>query len=158
MEEKLRDIPGWEGLYAATRDGRIWSHRRKRFMKPCGEEGNYQLVMLSKDNKGKCYYVHRLVALAYIPNPDNLPEVNHKDEHKDHNWADNLEWCDKDYNLNYGTRSQRVRKAVYCVELDKTYPSMYEAAKAFGGHQSNLTNCVHNHQHTFAGYHWRLVQ
>lgn len=154
---ELKDIPGFEGLYAATEDGRIWSYRRKRFMKPCGEEGNYQIVMLSKDNKCKCHYVHRLVALAWIPNPDNLPEINHKDEHRDHNWSSNLEWCTKEYNLNYGTRSLRIRKPVYCIELDKTFPSIYEAAKEFGGHQANLTSCVRQHQHTFAGYHWRYA-
>lgn len=153
---ELRDIPEWEGLYAATRDGRIWSHRQKKFMKTCGEIDNYQIVMLCKDGEGKLFYVHRLIALTYLPNPNNYPQVNHKDKHKDHNWVDNLEWCSVAYNLQYSGVG-RKKIPVYCVELDKTYPSMYEAAIAHGGHPSNLTNCIHGCQHTFAGYHWRLA-
>lgn len=153
----LKDIPGFEGSYAATEDGQIWSYKRQRFLKPCGEPDNYQIVMLSKNNKGKCYFVHRLVALAWLPNPDNLPQVNHKDEHKDHNWPSNLEWCDAKYNLSYGKCARRRHKAVYCIELDKTYPSMYAAAVSLGGNASNLTTCIQGKQKTFAGYHWKLI-
>lgn len=154
---ELRDIPGFEGRYAATKDGRIWSHIRQRFMQPCGVPDDYQIVTLSKDNKGKSYLVHRLVALAWIPNPNNYPQVNHIDEHKDHNWADNLEWCDAKYNLSYGKCSRRRHKPVYCIELDKTYPSMYAAALALGGSSPNLNSCIYGKQKTFAGYHWRLA-
>ena len=158
MNIELRDIPGFEGLYAATKDGQIWSHRRKRFMKTCGEADNYQVVWLCKDKQGKCYYVHRLVAMAWIPNPDNLPKVNHKDEHKDHNWADNLEWCTQEYNLRYsnvwGTR--RPCKADYCIELDKTFPSIRKTSIELNLLQSNLSSHLSkNTPKSVGGYHFR---
>ena len=154
---ELRDIPGFEGRYAATEDGRIWSHLRNKFLKSCGDPDDYQIVYLrGKPQKGN-YYVHRLVAMAWLPNPDNLPQVNHKDEHKDNNSADNLEWCTSKYNLSYGRCANRRHIPVRCIELDKTYPSMYEAAKAMGGNAPNLHNCVRGKQKTFAGYHWELA-
>lgn len=103
----MKDIKGYEGLYAVTEDGQIWSYRRKKFLKLDGKVGDYQSIGLSKDGKVKGYAVHRLVAQAYIPNPDNLPMVNHKDEVKSNNCVDNLEWCTREYNCNYGTAVQR---------------------------------------------------
>lgn len=101
------DIKGYEGLYAVTKDGKVWSHRNKKFLKACEASGGYLLVQLC--NKGHCktFLVHRLVAEAYIPNPDNLPFVNHKDENKQNPDASNLEWCTSLYNNNYGTRKSR---------------------------------------------------
>lgn len=152
----MRDIPGYEGLYAVTSCGKVYSYKRQKFLKACGEKDDYQIVWLCKDGEGKSWYVHRLVAMTFLPNPDNLPQVNHKDEHKDHNCLNNLEWCSSKYNLNYGTRTQRVKKPVYCIELDKVYPSIYEAAKSFELNSSNL--CSHlskNCPKTFAGFRWK---
>ena len=158
MDIELRDIPGWEGLYAATRDGRIWSHRHKKFMKTCGELDNYQIVMLSKDGKGKLFYVHRLIALAYIPNPNNYPQVNHIDEHKDHNWADNLEWCSVSYNLHYSGIG-RKRVPIRCIETGTVYDSIYLAAKETGAAQPNLsTHIKWGTPKTVVGYHWEYVK
>lgn len=154
--EELKDIPGWEGLYAATRDGRIWSYRKKKFMKPCGEPDNYQIVMLTREKDGKCYYVHRLVAMAWIPNPNNYPEVNHKNRKKDKNDADNLEWCTKQYNMR-NRDYKRIKKPVYCIELDKTFGSLYEAAKEVGGNVSNLVYALKDKKRSFSGYHWEYA-
>ena len=137
---ELKDIPGYEGLYAATRDGRIWSHRRKKFMKASGEPNNYKVIWLSKDKKSSCPYVHRLIALTYIPNPDNLPCVNHKDEHKDNNHVDNLEWCTQEYNVRYSGTAGRPSKPVYCIELDKTFPSIRKASIELNILQPNLSS------------------
>lgn len=155
---ELKDIPGYEGLYAATRDGQIYTYRKKRFMKPSGELDNYQIMWLCKDKQSKPFYVHRLVAMAWLPNPDNLPEVNHKDEHKDHNSVDNLEWCSKKYNLNYGGRSLRVKKPVRCIETGVVYDSIYLAAKATGAAQPNIsTHLKWETPKTCGGCHWEYA-
>ena len=72
----------------------------------------YQMVMLMVNGKQKAFYVHRLVAQAFIPNPDNLPEVNHINEDKYDNRVENLEWCTHSYNMKYGTRMDRVRQTM----------------------------------------------
>ena len=126
----MRDIPGYEGLYAVTSCGKVWSHKREKFMTPTGDEGNYRVVCLTKNGESKIILIHRLVAITYIPNPDNLPQVNHIDQHKDNNCINNLEWCTPEYNLAFSKIWASKRKAVYCVELDKTFKSIYAAAKA----------------------------
>lgn len=151
----MKDIPGFEGLYAATSCGKIWSHRKQKFMVSCGDEGDYRLVMLSKDGVSKCYFVHRLVALTYLPNPDNLPQINHKDEVKDHNWLNNLEWCTAHYNLAYSNIC-KAPTPVYCIELDKTFDSIKSAAKELGIAQPNLsTHINHNSPKSLKGMHFR---
>lgn len=157
----MKDIKGYEGLYAITSCGKIWSYRRKKFLKSYIAGAGYEYVSLIKDNKKKNYRVHRLVAEAYIPNPDNLPEVNHKDEVKTHNWVNNLEWCDKKYNVNYGTRNEKLRMAksrkIYCKELDKVFESQKVAAKELGLDQGNISRvCRGIHSHT-GGYHFEFV-
>ena len=104
----MKDIQGYEGLYAVTSCGKIWSYRSKKFINIRKNRGGYLVVNLSKNGKNTTYQVHRLVAKAYIPNPDDLPQINHKDENKEHNYVNNLEWCTAKYNSNYGTRNQRA--------------------------------------------------
>ena len=105
----LKDIPGLEGFYQASNDGHIYSVRSKKFLKEASVN-NYCLVTICCPNLVKDEYVHRLVALAfcYNPNPEHFKEINHKDECKFNNKPENLEWCDRKYNMNYGTRTQRA--------------------------------------------------
>ena len=77
----------------------------------------YKTVSLTKDGKTKTLFVHRLVAEAFIPNADNLPMVNHKDEDKTNNFVENLEWCTNDYNINYGTARRRQAKKIYITDV-----------------------------------------
>ena len=109
MIEELKDIKDYEGLYAITRDGRVWSYKSKKFLKH-GLVKGYHRVCLCKEGKCKNFRVHRLVAQTFIPNPEGLPEVNHKDEDKSNNNVNNLEWCSYEYNINYGTRNERAAK------------------------------------------------
>ena len=105
----LKDIPGLEGFYQASNDGHIYSVRSQKFLKEA-RVNNYCLVTICCPNLVKDEYVHRLVALAfcYNPNPEHFKEINHKDECKWNNKSENLEWCDRKYNMNYGTRTQRA--------------------------------------------------
>ena len=121
MEEIWKDIEGYEGLYQVSNKGRVKSLSRLvvRVGKPnyitkekilkCSElQGTrYPAVCLGSNNNFKSISVHRLVAQAFIPNPDNLPCVNHKDETRNNNDVRNLEWCTQKYNCNYGTARQR---------------------------------------------------
>lgn len=117
----LRDIPGWEGVYAVTRDGRVWAYARTwpqvnggvrshpgMWIRP-DQAGPYLRVTFQRDGKKKRYSVHRLVALAWIPNPDRLPEVNHKDGVKRNNIDTNLEWCTRSHNHKHAWRIGLIR-------------------------------------------------
>ena len=118
IEEIWKPVVGYEGLYEVSSYGRVRSldryDSRNRFLKGrilrLNDDGKgYLRVQLSSNGKAKMYSVHRLVAIAFLPNPDNLPEVNHRDEDKINNSVENLEWCDGKYNVNYGTRNDRIR-------------------------------------------------
>ena len=120
--EIWKDIPGYEGLYKISNYGRVKSLKRYRpngsksqlvpekIKKGTDNRCGYLVVTLSKSSKTKKNYIHRLVGIAFLPNPFNLPEINHKDEDKSNNKIDNLEWCSSLYNTNYGTGIIRGRK------------------------------------------------
>ena len=107
----MKDIRGYEGLYGITMTGRVWSYSNKKFLKPSTSKYGYLKVGLCKDSKRKYFYVHRLVALTYIPNPDNKPQVGHIDENPVNNCWDNLYWTNAKNNCNYGTRNEKISKA-----------------------------------------------
>ena len=120
MEKEIwKDIKGYKGFYMISSYGRIKSLKRidnnnhfirERILKQ-GDNNGYKHVSLSKNGKTKIFKVHRLVAEAFIPNPNNLPQVNHKDENHSNNCVSNLEYCDALYNDNYGTRNKRISEA-----------------------------------------------
>ena len=112
-----RDIPGYEGKYQVSNTGQVRSLNyngtgKKQILKGGTTIHGYKQVILYKDGKHKRYSVHRLVAQAFIPNPNNLPQVNHKDENKTNNVAWNLEWISPKDNCNYGTRNKRRSEAM----------------------------------------------
>ena len=116
--EEWKSIPGYEGLYEVSSYGRVRSldrydrrncFRKGRILKQNNDGRGYMSIELCLNSKIKRYLVHRLVAQAFIPNPDNLPEVNHKDENPENNSVTNIEWCNRSYNINYGTRKDKVR-------------------------------------------------
>ena len=158
MTEKMKDVKDYEGLYAITRDGKVWSYKSKKFLKPGLIRDGYHRVNLCKNGKKKNYLIHRLVAEAFIPNPDNLPQVNHKDEDKSNNCVDNLEWCSAKYNANYGTRTERISKPVYCVELNKVFDGARQAARELGLDNSNIIKCCKGKLKTVGGFHWRYAE
>ena len=142
--EEWKDIKGYEGLYQISNTGlvkRIPSIKCKteRILRQGTQKAGYNYVNLSKDNKIHTKRVHRLVAEAFISNPNNLPEVNHKDEDKSNNNVENLEWCTREYNLNYGTRSEKFSrtrgKAIQCIETKRIYSSARSASRDTGIYQ-----------------------
>ena len=121
-EEIWRPVVGYEGLYEVSSYGRVRS--LDRYVKSKSEsyrltkgkvlsgsitKDGYVRCLIKVNGVGRSYFVHRLVAETFIPNPDNLPQINHKDEDKTNNRVDNLEWCDPKYNMNYGSRQERYR-------------------------------------------------
>lgn len=120
-----KPLLGFDKDYRVTENGDIISMDYKRTgvpkkLTPQRNVYGYATVKLMTDGKSITYKIHRLVAMAFIPNPDNLPHINHKDENKLNNNPNNLEWCDNRYNNNYGTRNKRISNAVTKVwELRK---------------------------------------
>lgn len=145
--EEWKDIKGYKGLYQVSNEGRVkslyreWacrnggkrSHDEMLLSQANGTKG-YKLVHLCKDGGDKTFKVHRLVAEAFLPeSPDNLPQINHKDECKSNNSIENLEWCTNEYNNRYGTRILKSSKPVYQYtinnELINKYDSVSDAAR-----------------------------
>ena len=124
--EIWKDVAGFEGFYKISNKGNVYSVARKdtigrkcggRTLTPRNAGDGYLKVGLYKNGKTKGEYIHRLVAEAFIPNPNNYPEVNHKDEVKTNNYVENLEWCTSKYNSNHGTRIERLSKKVRAVNI-----------------------------------------
>lgn len=121
MEEVWKEI---DDRYSVSNLGRVKSNyaNKEKILKPFLNKRGYLMVDIRHPGYRKSISVHRLVATAFIPNPDNLPEVNHKDEIKTNNSVDNLEWCTLQYNCNYGTRNERkglaCRKKIYSIDPD----------------------------------------
>lgn len=178
METEIwKDILGYEGLYQISNLGNIKSLERKvikgkgglytlpeKILKQRDNGNGYLTVLLCKNGKYNHLYIHRLAAQAFIPNPDNLPQVNHINEIKTDNRVDNLEYCDTKYNCNYGTRTERIvekqmSRPILCVELNKLFSSIKDAARWFNkenGH-CNIILCLKGKQNTAYGYHWKYV-
>ena len=153
MKEEWRDIEGYEGLYMVSNFGRVVSFQgcNPRIMKLGMTHKGYLHVGLQKNKQHKTIVVHRLVAKAFIPNPDNLPQVNHKDECKTNNRVDNLEWCTDKYNHNYGTYIERQRNfhprntPVLMFDLngnfEKEFISTREAAREMNASHALICHC-----------------
>lgn len=165
MIEEWKDILGYEGLYQISNLGNVRSLKwgKKRILKTIKNNKGYLQIGLSKEGRKVHQLIHRLVAAAFIPNPDNLPQVNHKDECKSNNRVDNLEYCDCTHNINYGTRNERVgktkNKPIFCIELNKAFESTVEAARWVGKSNAhiNINYCLKGKYKTAYGYHWKYI-
>ena len=156
----MKDVIGYEGLYAVTSCGKVWGYKSKKFLKPVADKDGYLRVCLCKNSQKKLCGIHRLVAETYIPNLDNLPQINHKDENKANNCLQNLEWCDAKYNNNYGTRTDRMasnRKIpILQYDLDGNFIREWPSAADVGKEASvNINHCLKGRQKTAYGYIWK---
>ena len=129
QKEIWKPIDGFEGLYEVSNLGRIKILQKTRSdgkvykekLMKISTNGSYCEVSLHKEGKASHHLVHRLVAKAFIPNPEGLPQVNHIDENKTNNCVENLEWCTAKYNSNYGTRAKRLRAIAQEKSFKKGY-------------------------------------
>ena len=191
MKEEWKDITGFEGRYQISNFGRVKSLERTisysasnqtgiefEIHKYCPETiiktyiyGRYEHVGLRKNSKTYNFSIHRLVATHFVPNPNNYPIINHKDENNLNNRADNLEWCTHKYNSNYGTRNKRIADKlrnnpmfyipVLCYDLNNNFVGRYESAVAAGKElnvtPSEITSCCRMYygRTSAGGYKWK---
>lgn len=166
MEVIWKAVPGYEGLYEISNCGRL-----KCFVKGVITYGaisakGYRVTCLYKNKKKKSVFIHRLVAKAFIPNPQNLPFINHKDENKLNNNVENLEWCTAKYNSNYGTCAERIKKAqsyIVCQfdlegNLLNEYVGAQDAATATGLDRVTITNCCSGKRLSCGHFLWLYKQ
>ena len=162
MEEIWKPVVGYEGLYEVSNFGRVFSMHTNRVIKN-RLTGRYLQVSLSKNGKVIQPLVHRLVAEAFISNPDNLPCVNHKNEDKTDNRVENLEWCTWEYNNNYNDKGKRISKTKSIEveqwslrgELIKVWESQQEIQRLLGFKQGNISKVCNGKRHTAHGFIWK---
>lgn len=174
--EEWRDIDGYDGRYMVSNLGKIMSlnfngtHKHKELL---GRKtrGGYRQVVLYTNGKRKAFYIHVLVAKTFIPNPNNLPEVNHKDGNKENNTVNNLEWVTSKENslhavktgLRHVPKSGQHYRAVKTAQFDidgnliKIWNSMSDPNKIFGYSTQNIEKCCSGKIHSAYGYIWRRV-
>lgn len=170
MQEIWKDIKGYEGKYQVSNLGRVkslnaYGHNLEKIMNCPKHHSGYLITIFKVNNKNKTFNVHRLVAETFIPNPDKLPQVNHKDENKLNNCVDNLEWCTRQYNCNYGTRNDRISKngskTVNQYDLNgkfiKTWKSITEISKTLNINTGNLSMACNGKYKTTHGYIWKFA-
>lgn len=155
--EIWKDIKGYEGIYQVSSYGRIKSLNyrnlnKEKILKQSTDNRGCKRITLNKNKERKTYQVHRLVAIHFIPNLNNYPCINHKDENPSNNNIENLEWCTHKYNNNYGTRNKRhskkiqgskhpQSKKVKCITTGEIFNCMQEAARKYNVSQAHITHC-----------------
>lgn len=159
----IKDIAGYEGLYKVTSEGDVYSVKRKKNLKPQKDKDGYYCVNLyDGSGKQKRFFIHRLVALAFIPNPEGKPTVNHLNECKTDNRLENLTWATMKEQNHHGSRMERAaaskRKPVRCVETGEVFESASAAAASVGAIRNCITYVCNGHAHTHRGYHWEYVE
>lgn len=176
LVEEWRPIVGYEGLYEVSDWGRVKSldrykidtvgrkqYHKGKVNRLYPTTNGYIKAMLYKDGVSKNKSVHRLVAEAFIPNPNNLPLINHKDEDKTNNSVENLEWCDLKYNVNYGTAIERChdkqKKPIIQMTMDgeivKEYESITDAVNC-GFLRSKISLCCNGKRKSSGGFRWKF--
>jgi len=147
--------------YEISTEGKVRNKRRGRVLKDRINTSGYLSVILYVNGKPISKLVHRLVAEAFIPNPDNKPQVNHINEIKTDNRVTNLNWMTRLENCNYGTRNKRIQKPIYVLYpngTDKYYPSIKLAAKEFGLWNQNITNALKGRGKTVGGLRFEYAE
>ena len=185
--EEWRDIKGYKGKYQVSNTGKVRSLKRtvwngkgyykipEKILEGYDNGYGYLCVKLCKEGKRKQYRINRLVAQAFLENPQNLPEVNHKDENKYNNCVENLEYCNRSYNINYGTGNKRRAKKLGkkntnnpkrskpVIGINKVsglimeFPSLMEAERQTDISSSNICACLKGRYKSAGGYIWHYA-
>lgn len=163
MAEVWKPIQGYDELYEVSNLGKVRTIKTGVIRKITLDGNGYLQLSLCKNGLQKSFKVHRLVANAFIPNPNNYREINHKDENKQNNCVDNLEWCTRLYNMRYGNCHNN--KKIPVVQLDKQgnviheFSSIADATKQFNkAHNSNIKRCCDGMRKTCCGYVWKYKE
>lgn len=184
-KEIWKDIKGYEGFYQISNFGKVKSLTRliirknnndftlKGKLLKSANNGNYDLVVLTKDKKRKTHTVHQLVALNFIPNPNRYKEINHIDGNKKNNFIENLEWCTHEENMKHAfanglvsiisgvnhPHSKPVKQLNKDGTLVKIWGNVKTAEKHFNPNgRDNISAVVNGRRKTYMGYKWELVQ
>lgn len=172
QNEVWRDIPQYEGLYQVSNLGRVKALPRERVNATGGrwiqpehimaitytKDGYEKTSLTNKAHKRKTERIHRLVALAFVPNPNNYPEINHINCIRDDNRPENLEWVTHEMNNSYTSKcGNKSKKKIKCIETGEIFNTSTDAAKVNGGDAGNIRRVAHNNKGTVMGYHYTYV-
>lgn len=176
MEKEIwKSVKGFEGAYEVSNLGKVRSVdrivvypdgkprlKKGKELSQATSRGGYNAILICTQKERKNYLVHRLVAEAFIPNPENLPCINHKDENKHNNCVENLEWCTHQYNNNYGEHTKKIAKhfARPVIQLDMNgnfiarFESSWDAQRATGIFQGGICNVANHKKNSAGGFKW----
>lgn len=171
MREEWKEVYGFNVLYEVSNLGRVRTKYTQskvygstyNYLTPVDNGNGYLRFNWKSKNVNHTVYLHRLVATAFLDNPHGYHEVNHKDEDKKNNRADNLEWCDHDYNAGYGTKNfraaetRRKRKLIECIDTGIVYKSLQDVMDEYGVSKTAISNCLSGRSKTCAGKRWRYL-
>ena len=167
MKEIFKDIKGFEGLYQISNFGNVKSLKRNIILKPSSNGKGYLHIILYKNCKSKVGRIHRLVAQAFIPNPENKPQINHIDGNKSNNNVNNLEWVTNSENqkhafalglqtniANNNPRTRKINQYDLQGNLIKTWNSCYDIVKELNINRSCIWRCCTGQCKCSHGYKW----
>ena len=173
LKEVWRNIPHYEGLYQVSNLGRVKALAREKANHTCGRwiqsecimsisytgDGYEKVSLTDINHKRKTERIHRLVALAFIPNPNNLPEVNHINCIRDDNRVENLEWITHAENIAYTSKcGHKSKKKIYCIETQEVFNTSTEASKVNGGDAGNIRKSARSEgKLSVYGFHYKYV-
>lgn len=171
MNEIWKDIKEFEGHYQVSNLGNVKSLNYKKMgisknLVPKKNNKGYLWVELRSNGKVKPMLIHRLVAMAFLPNPNNLEQVNHKDENPLNNCVENIEWCTREYNVRYSIEKhpkkphkhlKHVLQKTLNGEILKSYPCTVEVARANGYNQWSIIQCCKGKRKQAYGYKWEFI-
>lgn len=165
MKEIWKDVEGYEGVYQVSNLGRVKRVTTGRILKPLKHTSGYLNIGLYKNHTVSKKLIHRLVAQAFIPNPENKQEVNHIDEDKTNNLYSNLEWSTRKENNNHGTRNERMRKTlstpILAINLKtggvEEFHGSNECARQLGLNQSHITSVLKGGYKQTGGYTFKYI-